>query len=201
MEKNVQDAIAGLNELSEGYRIIREALSQTHSKEEMEPYLLKDEIFQEDRFNQALEEKGSLQGAIGYSDEMCSNIFKLAIQLQEEKRFEESRKALLFLLMLKPFNSTIWMGFGRAYQGEQLPKEALYAYLVAINCAPFKLEPYAQAIHFCLSTQQGNEAMRIVEYGIELAATHPLKEEEKELPDQLKAIKAYIQAASDQNSR
>ena len=146
-------------------------------------------------FEAAIEEKGSLQALIGYSDEMCCTIFDIVDQLKNERQFEDGSNALLFLMMLKPFVSGCWIILGELWTEMHRIDDALYAYLVAINCAPFELEPYQYAIRFCLANNHKPEALRILDYGLEFTASHELcSEEEKALPEQLRLIKAYVES-------
>ena len=110
---------------------------------------------------------------------MCEKAFEIILKLQYEKKLKEASNALVFLMMLKPFISGCWITLGDLWTEMNQYDDALYAYLVAINCAPFTLEPYQYAIRFCLAHERKQEALRILDYGIDLTTTNELRNEEE----------------------
>lgn len=184
----------GIETFAQGYETLIEELKKILPDEKsLKPYLLVDPMRVIERTKKPSQHMAVFENNFAYTDEMVKIIFQIIDQLQEKKEYVKSINLLSFLIFINPFIPNIWLHLGDIHKEQHNFQDALYDYLVAINSAPYHLEPYRRAINLCLESNQKETAQQVVEYGLKICEDHtPKSDEEKALPHQLLAILTYI---------
>lgn len=142
-----------------------------------------------DQLNQKLEEGESLQKIFGISDETLNNLYGIACNLYEEKRFEEAKNAFYFLTCLTPNIQQIWMGLGQTYCELQQYDEAIKNLLHAITLDRTNIDAYLSCLHALYSIHDVDKAKTVCEEGISFCEEHNFQELNQMLHEAKEVIK------------
>ncbi len=141
-------------------------------------------------------EGDTFQKLLGFTNEQMLDLYEVCTKLIDQKRFEDSQNAFMFLLVLNPTISSFWTGLGVIWQQEHRLQEALFAFKVAIIHKMDSIEPYLSALRCCLEMQDHEEANRLLQIAIEMenedvsnVDLQKLKAEAQELQKYIKNIK------------
>lgn len=110
-----------------------------------------------------------LQDDVDYSDDMILELYAAALAMGEDKRHEDCIAAFHFLTTLNPRIAVLWIGLGVAYMNHQDMPAAIKAYQRAIVAEPDNVAGYQYAAKCWLEQNDKNEALQIVQAGIDRA--------------------------------
>ena len=120
-------------------------------------------------FKKELEEGRSVQELLGFSDETMEQLCKAAYHLFEEKKYQESANAFLFLTTLNLHHCEYWLGLGMAMQFCQEYETAIDAYeLAAISDVASPL-PYFYLGKCLFAIHDRSAALQALDLAIEMA--------------------------------
>lgn len=184
------------NSYQNGYRIVIERIANKKENEEKVKYYipgnLEKKIKNPDDFYDLLEKKEVLQAVFNYSGEMMSEVYELGVNLRRDKKQKESVDIFVFLITLNPYVCSFWQGLGKACQEQGDFPEALNAYITSINCDPYRISSYRDAVRCCLDDKNDDEALAILNYGLEAVDVAANEEELQDFKKNLEAMKAYV---------
>lgn len=162
----------------------------------LQEFLITDEMVEKlediDLLTQKLSEGFSLQQILGYPDDVLMEMYEVAVALYAEKLFEDCINAFVFLSTVNPNIPFFWSGLGNAYeQGGYLDK-AIESHKTAIYYDPFEIQAYIDTARCLLTQEKVEEAIQLLDTGIDLAQVDSHRENNAELIQNLKALKEHI---------
>lgn len=204
LKKQIEQQMKGFKDsFTNGYKLILDYAGQGKLNAPPEQFALlpsdQEGISQENKkvsIDQDFALKKPLQSTCGYSEDMMTAIYDLAVTLYEAKEFSMAFDILNFLITLNPYVCWFWQLLGRIFHAQHKYVEALYAFEVAISCNIEGLEGYQDAVKFCCSAQKYDEAQRILDYGIEVIEGSENSQDRGDLKESLKSMKAYVKKIS-----
>ena len=182
------------NSFVNGYRLVLEEIVAKHPTDEKIKYNIPPDLWENlQNAEQALQEKDTLQAMIGYTDKMMAEIYALAMRYYSAGDYDKSSDLFIFLATLSPYSGWFWQGLGKSWQALQRDDDALYAYILALNCLPYEIEGYQDAARCCLKQNKYAEALNILQYGLDVVNSSEDKESLQKLQHALKAMIAYVE--------
>lgn len=127
------------------------------------------------------------------SIDVLREMYTVAIKVFREKRYEEARNILTFLLFQNPYIETFWIALGRVFEAEEDKSTALESYKMAIFADPDSAQGYENAIRCCIDLENWGDAEAVLTAGIEVLEEAPDKEETLPLQNRLKELKTLIE--------
>lgn len=85
----------------------------------------------DENVSEYLNKPNGIQELLEVSDETINLYYKAALQLLEEKRWEDAADAFLFLILLSPWVHNYWIGAGIADQSQGKFNDAIHYYTMA----------------------------------------------------------------------
>jgi tetratricopeptide (TPR) repeat protein len=192
MHKKMEDFQKNLRK---GYELMIRELAERDPKN-IESYKIKEErlsaLNNQDKINKLSKEQGTFQELLGYSPEMMTTMYEVAIDLYNKSRYEDSILALTFLTTLNAYCPYFWIAMGCAYEKRKDFDGAIMGYKLAVFCAPGTLEPYTYLGRCCLSCNKIPEAIEVYNVGIALARDNPGDEKLQALQTKLEQMIDYM---------
>ncbi|MDP1834576.1 MAG: hypothetical protein Q8K75_01490 [Chlamydiales bacterium] len=108
-----------------------------------------------------------LQGIMGITPDIMTEMFEHACDLDHEKRHGEAINVLWYLIYLNPYVGWFWHQLGRCWEVINENEHAIYAYSVAINCEPFAADLYRDAVRCLLNSREVDRALALLEFSIQ----------------------------------
>lgn len=156
--------------VAEGYKKTLEIIAKDHGTKQAEHYRLKSLNLSspehQEKLQNAAREGRLMQACMEYSDDMLQTVFDIAVNLQEQKQWEDAVLVFTFLLYLCPSQSWFWYGLATCWHQSQQWDAAMYAYSMAISCDPTEIEFYRSACNCLLDTRETEKAKELLQYGI-----------------------------------
>ena len=82
------------------------------------------------------EEKRSMQQLLGVSDQAMHALYRVSVEIYNERRFKEAAAAFSVIAVLDPWHFDAWMALGNAEYFCHRYRGALIAYAMAMHCNP-----------------------------------------------------------------
>ena len=159
------------NAVAKGYRKTLEMVTANSGPDFAEQFKLKHLDLggaeQQAKMQKATEEERLMQVCMDYSDEMLKTVFDLAIQLKEQKQWDDAVLVLTFLLYLCPAQAWFWYELASCWHTNEQWDAAMYAYAMAIDRAPKEIEFYRSACNCLLDARETEKAKELLNYGLE----------------------------------
>lgn len=124
-------------------------------------------------------EANGMQQLFGVSSEVLERYYGIANRLLEERQWENSRDAFLFLLFMNPCVHNFWIGLGVAEQSQQHFEQALLAYLMAETTDPNDPVVHANSFQCHLALGNRKAAMQSFQMALDCCDSSPGGEEFK----------------------
>ena len=186
------------NSFQKGYRLVLEQIANKKSSEEQEKYHIPGKqqkaIQTLEDFSENLEHKQVLQSLFEYSGQMMSEVYELGIRLRQEKKLEESASIFIFLVTLNPYICSFWQGLGKVSHELQRFEEALNAYFISINCDPYQIGSYRDAVRCCLDNKNYEEAITVLDHGLKAIEIAEEEESLKDFSQNILVMRAYVES-------
>lgn len=185
------------NAYQNGYKIVINRIANKKEGEEQKKFYipgnLEKTVKNQDDFYDLLEKKEVLQAVFNYTGEMMSEVYELGVNLRQEKKQKESADVFVFLITLNPYVCSFWQGLGKAWQEQEKYEDALHAYTTSINCDPYRIGSYRDAVRCCLDDKNYDNALAILNHGLEAVDVAADEEAFKDFKKNLEAMKAYVE--------
>lgn len=180
-----------------GYKAIIAELQKEHPKEDLAPYQAKPDIGRliddPNGFIDFITQGKTLYELLGFSDEAIIRFFEVANSFIENRRFKEARDAFYFLAALAPNYDEFWLNLGYAYSQLGEYSAAIEAYLRAIDIDPKNASSYLTCVATFVRMQDFEQALKVIDMGLDLALSHPHDPWSEELKSQLEESRREIE--------
>ena len=182
--------------ISKGYHLVMHEISSDPVKKyqindfRIDTHIIKQMRNAEDACR-LLQEHGVLQGVLGISGEAMGDMYAIAHNLYEQKKYDQASWVLQYLLFLNPYICFLWQALGRCTQALRQWDESLWAFGVAINCDPREQETYRLAVEACLELKDYEKAREFVQTGLD-RYQRALPHQKNEIKEYLEALKEHI---------
>lgn len=165
-----------------------------------EKYLINEEglkIAQDQKALEAAYKEGkTMQDLFGFSNEVMLDFYKAAVTLYEERRYEDSLAAFIFLSTVNPGVPCFWKGKGLCFEGLQKWDQALRAYDQAIMANPTNIDGYGVTIRFLLEQRKDPDAAaEWIDYGKKIFQTIEDETEAKNFKSDLAQLHHLVKEA------
>ena len=147
-------------------------------------------IGEENFLESFLSKPNGLQELFGLSDEVLNVYYNAALQMLEEKRWNDAADAFLFLSTLNPGVQSYWIGAGIAEQSQNNFGDALQYYVVAESIDPHDPVLHANAFQCNLALDDMETAKIFYFQALECCGE---KEEHAAIKAKLEAYRLQLQ--------
>lgn len=150
---------------------------------------IKQKLTDIEHFKKELTEKPTAQEALEISNEFMAKLYQVACDLFEQKRYEDSSHAFLFLATLNSHNHDYWVGLGMSTQLCHAYETAIDAYELAALCDISSPVPYFYLAKCLFAIHDRESALQALDLAIETAGE---SDEYAELKQQAEAAKEIL---------
>ncbi len=136
-----------------------------------------------DALKAKMNEGGSFQQILGFSDDAVVGFYDTAKELMDQKRYGDAGDAFFFLTQLAPQVRAFWLGLARSEKLNGQIERAIPLYVAAIALDQSDKDSYIECVQCCLEADKHDEAVQILELALEYASENPQEPQSKELHD------------------
>ena len=184
--------------ISHGYHLVMsEIASDPTKKARINDFRLKTNIIRQMKnpadAGELLKEHGVLQGVLGITGESMGDMYCIAENFFEQKKYDQASWILQYLLFLNPYLCWVWQKLAQCAQAQNQWGEAVWALGVALNCDPKEPELYRLAVDACLEAKEYDQAKEFVQFGLEHSQKLIHQEKALEIRQFLEGLMEYIQ--------
>ena len=121
----------------------------------------------------SIEEGMTLQEIFGYNDETMEKFYGAAYNLFQDKQFQQSANAFVFLTMLSPYVANYWLGLGMSEQMLEEYEAALTAYAMSVTLNSSNPIPYFHTAKCLFALNEKDRAIAALELTVENSKDNP----------------------------